>query len=69
MKLQLMFVSMILAGSVSCALAAAEVDLFSATPVAPGARAAGMGGAYEAVSDDWTASFWKSGRASCREGV
>lgn len=38
--------------------AAAEVDLFSMTPVSPGARASGMGGAYEAVSDDWTAAFW-----------
>jgi hypothetical protein len=38
--------------------AAAELDLFSMTPVFPGARAAGMGGAYEAVSDDWTAAFW-----------
>ncbi|MCA9782562.1 MAG: hypothetical protein KDC10_03470 [Calditrichaeota bacterium] len=40
------------------ARSAAEVDLFSMTPVYPGARAAGMGGAYEAVSEDWTASFW-----------
>jgi len=40
------------------ARAAAEADVMSLTPVYPGARAAGMGGAYLALADDWTAALW-----------
>ncbi len=35
-----------------------EVILLGGTSSAPGARAAGMGGAYTAVADDYTASYW-----------
>ncbi len=42
----------------STAFSAAEADLFSLTPSFPGARAAGLAGAYEAVADDGTALWW-----------
>lgn len=35
-----------------------EVILLGGTSIAPSARAAGMGGAYTAVADDYTASYW-----------
>ncbi len=49
---------LLLAVMVAGALAQDEIDLFSRVPFTPGARAAGMAGAFSAVADDYTAMYY-----------
>ena len=42
----------------TAAVAQDEVDILSRTPFAPGARAAGMAGAFSALADDYTALYY-----------
>ncbi len=57
MNTKILSISLILL-SASVGVAQDEVDILSRTPFTPGARAAGMAGAFSAIADDYTAMYY-----------
>jgi hypothetical protein len=66
-KIELIIVSVLLAGSVSQAFATSSAAVLPLL-ISPGARASGMGEAFVAVADDATATYWNTAGLAFQTG-